>query len=253
MNKNVRCAEGERLYLFDNMKAILIALVVMGHLLTSVCDQSQVFEAIYAFIYIFHMPVFVFITGYFSQKPEKCRTQAVEKYLVPYIVFCVLLQVESRVLNIGIGEDMAFRILYPHWGLWYLLAVFWWKLFIKDIVRIRFILPMSLVLGLMSGFSREFNTYLAIGRTVNLLFFFLLGYYCTRERVEKIRKCPKIISVCIIAITVIFACMLIFSSDVSRSALYLRSAYQEGQELKEFAIRLAVYVLATGISCYIFN
>lgn len=247
MEKQVGCAEGERLYLFDNMKAILLVLVVMGHLLNSVCDQSKVFEAIYAFIYIFHMPVFVFITGYFSKNPEKCRNQAVEKYLVPYIIFCILLQVESRILNIGIGEDMAFRILFPHWGMWYLLAVFWWRLFLKDIVRIRFILPMSVVLGLMTGFSREFSTYLGIGRTINLLFFFLLGYYCTRERVEKIRKCPKIISICIIAVTAIFSYIMVFHMDIRYSALYLRSAYHGDQEMKEFFVRLAVYLLATGM------
>ena len=247
MEKHVGCAESERLYLFDNMKAILLVLVVLGHLLNSVVKQNQVLEALYAFIYIFHMPVFVFITGYFSKNVEKGRTQAVEKYLIPYVIFCILLQVESRILNIGIGDEMAFRILYPHWGMWYLLAVFWWKLFLKDIIRIRFILPMSVLAGLMTGFSREFGTYLGIGRTINLLFFFLLGYYCTRENVEKIRKCPKVISVCLIAATAIFAYAMVFRWDASYGALFMRKPYRADYEIFDFLIRGAVYLLATGM------
>lgn len=253
MEKHVGGIESQRLYLFDNMKAILVVLVVLGHLLNSVVDQSQVLKGIYTFIYIFHMPVFVFITGYFSKNIEKSRNQAVEKYLIPYVIFCILLQVEKRFLNIGIGEEMAFRILSPTWGMWYLLAVFWWKLFLKDMVRIRYILPMSVILGLMSGFSREFRTYLGIGRTVSLLFFFLLGYYCTRETVEKIRRCPKIIGVCLVAVTAIFAYFMIFKMGASYGTLFMKKPYRPDHEIIDFLIRGAVYILGAGMTFAFIN
>ncbi len=235
---------GEREYLFDNIKTILIVLVVMGHLLNLVYDQSKVFSILYAFIYSFHMPVFIFVSGYFSRNPDKCREQAVEKFLIPYIVFCVLLQVEERILNIGIGAEMSIRILYPQWGLWYLLAIFWWRLFLKDFIRIRFILPLSILLGVMIGFSNEFTTFLSISRVFALLFFFLLGYYCTPKVVERIRSFPKILGGLSVILTAIFAYVFVYKLNFERSILYFRGPYSSEGELKQALMRLMLYGIA---------
>ena len=55
----------ERDYLWDNIKAVLIFFVVAGHVL----EMSKLHTglAVFAdnFIYSFHMPAFVFVSGYF--------------------------------------------------------------------------------------------------------------------------------------------------------------------------------------------
>lgn len=245
MERKLPLEQKERDYLFDNMKAILIIFVVMGHLVVNVCKQDAIFNAIYSFIYIFHMPVFVFITGYFSKNVQKCRDVAVERYLVPYFVFCILLQVEDRILNIGVGRNLGFNLLYPQWGMWYLIALFWWKLFIKDFVRIRFILPFSILIGLLSGFSREIGSFLSIGRAVNLLFFFLLGYYCTKEKIEKLRKLPKILGVVPIIITGLCAYFMIYRFEWSRHLLFMKRSYMEGSVKEEIIVRIMIYIVAS--------
>lgn len=61
--------EKERDYLFDNIKGLLIFLVVFGHLISySSFKKIHSIDFIYLSIYIFHMPIFVFISGYFSKK-----------------------------------------------------------------------------------------------------------------------------------------------------------------------------------------
>ena len=57
----------ERDYGFDNSKLILIILVVFAHLLEISTKNYGSNNDIYRVIYSFHMPAFVFITGYFSK------------------------------------------------------------------------------------------------------------------------------------------------------------------------------------------
>lgn len=65
----------------DNTKAVLIALVVFGHLLESVSFSGK--TMLYIAIYTFHMPAFVFLSGLCFKK----GTPWVRKLLAPYLVY----------------------------------------------------------------------------------------------------------------------------------------------------------------------
>ena len=54
---------------FDNVKGILILLVVIGHLIEPFYLKSKFVESLYTFIYTFHMPAFIFLSGLFF-KPD---------------------------------------------------------------------------------------------------------------------------------------------------------------------------------------
>jgi len=88
---------------------------------------------------------------------------------------------------------------------------------------------------------------MALGRVICFLPFFLLGYYCTKERVAKIRKMPKLISVAIIiataAISAYFAISRVFRVEI----LYLRRPYPEDLQLKSMLCRLVVYIVAISM------
>lgn len=56
----------ERLF-FDNARAILILLVVFGHMLQPYTSGDKYLSALYLVIYSFHMPTFLFISGYFAK------------------------------------------------------------------------------------------------------------------------------------------------------------------------------------------
>jgi len=60
----------ERDYFFDNLKAVLIFLVVLGHFLLPIHGES-VLVVVKRLIYVFHMPLFVFVSGYFAKKIYK--------------------------------------------------------------------------------------------------------------------------------------------------------------------------------------
>ena len=64
----------ERDYLYDNIKGILIILVVLCHFLGYAMIKSDtVVRSFIIFIYYFHMPLFIFISGYFSKDPARAE------------------------------------------------------------------------------------------------------------------------------------------------------------------------------------
>ena len=52
-----------REYGFDNLRGLLIVLVVLGHLL-EICGSFPGAGFLYRTIYSFHMPAFLFLSGY---------------------------------------------------------------------------------------------------------------------------------------------------------------------------------------------
>lgn len=61
--------ETSRKYNIDNIRAILIFLVVFGHLLETVDFPLK--SLIYSGIYVFHMPAFAFISGMCHKKSQE--------------------------------------------------------------------------------------------------------------------------------------------------------------------------------------
>jgi fucose 4-O-acetylase-like acetyltransferase len=242
MKEAVNQQEKSRDYLFDNMRGVLIFLVVFGHMLTSMKDQYSAIKIIYVFIYFFHMPALTFISGYFSKNPDKARTQAFKTILLPYLI----LNLSTYLFKMLILKEQyfGFRFFRPTWGLWYLFALFLWKFFLKDLISIKYVLPFSFVFGVLSGFSKEFASYMALGRTFAFLPFFLLGYYCSKEHIEKIRRIPKIISLLIFIVVGICSVCIIKYDIFQVKNLFLKLPYPEEADVEHMFYRIFIYVIA---------
>jgi hypothetical protein len=76
---------------------VLIVLVAIGHLLSKgITDRLPAAHALYVWIYLFHMPAFIFLAGFFSgarQISAHSLRGIVARLLVPYLVFTVLYSV----------------------------------------------------------------------------------------------------------------------------------------------------------------
>src|SRR5699024_7327324 len=110
----------------DNAKAILITLVVIGHPLNSV--NSYLGGALETWIYAFHMPAFVMISGYLSRsyRNEPRQTgRLLSSLLVPYMIFQLIHACLRVLIN---GSDFNVNMFHPSWTLWFLLALFIWRL-----------------------------------------------------------------------------------------------------------------------------
>lgn len=194
-----------RSYLFDNYKALLIFLVVTGHMIDPAYGNTSAIDFVKWYIFAFHMPAFLFITGFFSKR-KKAMGTLIQKFLVPYVIFQTLYYLEYTYV-IGTSPDLALWI--PKFSLWYLLSVFIYKAITPYVMKIPYPVAMviTVALGLVIGFWPFADNLLSIPRIVYFYPFYLTGVYLNMDTVHKLRrKGGRIVSaIFVIAFTIFLA------------------------------------------------
>lgn len=168
-------------HFIDNIKVVLIFLVVFGHLIERYIDTSDTLMAVYIFIYIFHMPLFIYISGYLSKNINKSKKIFLKDLLIPYIFLNIIWYLLAYIYT----KDINLPIIYPGWTLWFLLSLFFWRSSLKYLIKIKYILPISFLLGALTGIIPN-GSILSFSRTIVFLPFFLLGYYTSIENLKYI-------------------------------------------------------------------
>lgn len=217
MTDTTSAAPRERDYLFDNLKAFMLFLVVIGHILDPYIErQDSLYRYLMQYIYLFHMPMFAFITGYFTKNTDKARNMAVRNVLIPY-TFWQLLYIAVALLFIRLGlasyNTDVFKpsLLLPSSPLYYLLCVFVWKVFAKDLLKLRCPVLFAFVSGLLVSTIFDEAFHIGWGACFSLLIFFVLGLKCTEDHVRKIRNLPHLPALAILAAAVIPSVVLPYS------------------------------------------
>jgi len=237
----------ERNYLFDNLKVLLIFLVVFGHSLEKYIDNDTFLRSIYFFIFMFHMPLFIYISGYFSKNIEKCRKNAIKDLLIPFIFFNIIWY-----LSVG---NFKFPIYYAGWTLWYLLSLFIWRFFLKDIIKVKWALCLSIIVGLLIGIADKHIDFLSFTRMFAFLPFFLLGYYSKDSFIKKIKSYSKVISIVGLLSIGVFAFVIAQYQIIDYRFLYMFQSYNSfGFGIVQgMLLRILFYTLAILISVFLIN
>ena len=193
---------------WDNIKGFLIILVVFAHCLYGLIGKD-INNLIVVTIYYFHMPAFVFVSGYFS-KGENARSRySIWKLIVAYILISAPFIIRAFYLGASI------HILKPYFSAWYILALIIWRLITPQIAKFPGILPIVIVLSVLLGFWAEVNgcKILAINKIVTFFPFFLGGYLLQRETVDhSIRNKPAWVKLCLGAACAILGACIIYVS-----------------------------------------
>jgi fucose 4-O-acetylase-like acetyltransferase len=169
----------------DNAKMALVTLVVVGHAWT-LLPMDGANEVLYDALYAWHVPAFVFVTGYLSRSFSYTPTrmwQLVRTVLVPYLIFeCVL-----ALFRVYVGGETLERLFEnPHWPMWYLSALFFWRLLtpvfrpLPATLAVGVAVATSLVAGLWAGDTLD------VARILGLLPFFVLGLHATPDRLARV-------------------------------------------------------------------
>lgn len=216
--QNNKLYGNKRNYAFDNIKIILIFLVVFGHLINVVYTEKPfVIKIIWIIIYTFHMPLFVLISGYFSKgysdslKVDKIITGLIIPYFVFNTIFCIL--------------DKKFIIpILPESAMWYLYALIIWRVLLPYLIRIKYVLPLSIFIALLTIFI---PTGMDSGslKVIKYLPLFLTGYYITPEIFTKINNISKFKATIyfIFALTCLCLVFYVAKIDISDNILYVKS------------------------------
>ena len=177
--------KSERIALWDNLKFLLIVLVVMGHSLGNFMFQNDACKGVYIFIYFFHMPAFIFISGLFSKKTIK--ENKISK-VTPYLLFYLLIKIISYLLQYGIsGKYVPIDFLSESESPWFCLALFFMYIITMYTKRFRkgYVLTLALLLSCLAGYSAGNPDFLVWLRTVTFYPFFYLGYIWEPELIKE--------------------------------------------------------------------
>lgn len=160
-----------RNYKLDNFRCILIFLTVFSHCIDTFCRNyagADFIKYVNYWIYSFHMPAFVFISGYFShlEKP-KYFYNSISRFFVPYLLINT---VEQLLTSNQIDPSTTM------WTLWYLLSMFWWRALLPYVKHVRFSFFFFLIVALLAGKIDKIGYTFSLSRTVCFFPYFLAGY-----------------------------------------------------------------------------
>ena len=176
--------EKNRDYLFDNYKAFLIFLVVVGHVIGPSVSSNEFLRILKWFIVSFHMPAFIFISGYFSKK-ELPLLKIIQRLAVPYIICEVIYYLWYTYIT---HKPTGLHLLKPKFTLWYLLALFLWRVITPYVKKIPYHWILACLAGILIGFSQMEDNFLTIPRALVYYPFYLAGAHFTREQLSAFRS-----------------------------------------------------------------
>ncbi len=232
----------ERNAYFDNTKAILIILVILGHIVEPWRDSVYGCKVAYLFIYSFHIPVFVFITGYFAKYIKNFKPKEI-KYLGLFVIFTFLyLPFTKRIF--------LTNLIIPYWILWYLISLVCWYLLLPIFKRLRHPILISLIIAITAGYIHQIGYVASISRTLVFLPFFLAGYYLDKDKFKVLTK-EKAIAIMAIALV----SLVILGHSIDHRWLWGSFSYASLNHPEWFAgvYRLGVYAIAVVVGLSFFS
>ena len=198
-----------RIYLWDNVKALLIFAVVMGHFVTQYTSSSEFMRSMFLIIYSFHMPLFIFVSGLFAKssfKGGELRTNKIISFLILYIALKLVIFFEGVAFGRSTGP---FRLFYESGIPWYMLAmaIFICLTYIFRNVKPLVMLIISVLLALICGFDPGVGDILALSRVIVFYPIFLLGYYADGDKILQVSRKPalRIASVLVLVALVVLS------------------------------------------------
>lgn len=235
----------------DFVKFWLIVLVIAAHVfMRKEFAGSTACAVLWNWICIFAMPLFVFISGYYSRKKEwKAFWPSIWKLLEPLIIFHVI------ALVFYVKHPQSIRsILSPWYMLWYLLSLTYWRFMLqiipdKILSHRKTIIICTFCISILAGFL-PFDRILSLQRTLSLMPFFFLGYFIRRGG-QNFYLPNKYKPLCIVFLIAIFAVLFIYPHRINYLLYNAPYKHFYGAAIRMLAFAVAIpMALAFMNVCY---
>ncbi|GMA25120.1 acetyltransferase fucose-4-O-acetylase [Luteimicrobium album] len=203
-------------------------------------------DALYTWIYAFHMPAFVLISGYLSKSFTASARQSkalVATLLVPYVVFRTIHEVERWLVTGG----FSVKLFNPSFALWFLLALFVWRLATPILRVLRYPFILAVILFVTVPLDSSLGTTFTLGRIFGFLPYFVLGLVLRPEYFEILRRTwARWVGAGVLVLGAIPA--WIYSPRLAHADLYLRGSYESAGHGWLDGALLRLLLLAIGIT-----
>lgn len=244
----------KRIYKWDNLKFILILLVVIGHFFYNYADANPIFLTVKYFIYSFHMPLFILVSGMFAKHTVNADRLDFRKVL-PYFFIAVIVKALNHGVCLLLGEPHDFSLTCETGLPWYMIAVGTWIIVTHLIKNISpaYMFAVSVITGLLAGLDSNIGAQFCLSRILVFYPFFLLGYYLDSEKVFKLTNNLKVKIAAAVTVAAVAAVSIVFSDGPHTMAPLLsgQHSYSDLPVTREYGIllRLALYIVS-ALMCF---
>ncbi|MDZ5471880.1 acyltransferase family protein [Bacillus sp. 31A1R] len=220
----------------DNVKGLLIFLVVFGHLI-EIYRHSETHTSvlyIYNVIYTFHMPLFILISGYFF-RPNKFEKiiqltfiyflwQVINGFFSKFIKHHELVTIapDSRILDIFV----------PYWTMWFLFGIIVWNIITPIILKLRYPLLYAVGLAVWISYIDNVPSWFSIRKLINFYPYFLIGYFLKQKNILSLLaqkaaswRSPVRLGALFIVLTFLLVMVLYTSKGIDTDLLFMRNEY----------------------------
>lgn len=177
----------KRIYKWDNLKCFLIVMVVIGHFVNQYAPISNTMKSLSLFIYSFHMPLFIFLSGLLQKKwSERCPfrwDKPIYYIMIGYILkFCIY------GIKILFHQKAVFQWFEDTGIPWYMFAMAAFLVIaylIKDL-PVWFVLPISIMVACLSGYDEKIGSFLYLSRIIVFFPFYYIGYHLDLRKLQEV-------------------------------------------------------------------
>ena len=187
-----------RIYKYDNIKALLIFLVVIGHMTTDYVSDSHLVRWTTLWIYTFHMPAFIFISGLMHKQyiTEELEARGIrgEKRLrwnkvIGFFLCGYGLKIFLQITRTMMGQNPLWHTFQEPGIPWYLFVMAEYELLFYVMRRIDgkvkppFMIAASFALSAVIGYFPSVGDTLCLSRMINFMPIYMIGYYLDMRKV----------------------------------------------------------------------
>lgn len=243
MNRTVG-REGETFFL--NLRFILIVAVLVGSVIEPLISRMGIMHTLYLWIFTFHMPLFVLVTGYFAKASMFGRSgrMMLLQIAAQYVIFQTLYSLlDATVFHV---QDIHRSFFAPYLLLWFLFSHFLWRLLFLSMSRLTAFrqLLAAVALGVLAGYLPVDGIWLSLSRTFVFFPFFVAGYHFSYGAFRR-RFSAAIRTAAMTVSAALFAGLSLWGHLLPPGWLYGSMTYMQlGQESWNAGLlRLTVYML----------
>ena len=142
-----------RIFKFDNVKLLVITLVVVGSFAEEFTDHSDMFRSWFIFVNSFTAPLYIFLSGLFQKPFQKDQRPSLHKVSY-YLILGYILKIAIYLMRRWNGEDIGIDMFGGATIEWYLFVIvmFTVTMYLLKNVHRYIVLSVSIVLGIAAGF-----------------------------------------------------------------------------------------------------
>ena len=239
--------QSNRVQKWDVIKGILMIAVVLGHLADFYTADSEKMRSLFLFIYTFHMPLFVFMSGMFSKKMiDSGRNDKIAGYFALYIWVKIILWI----YKIIVYGDFSFNFFTESGLPWFIFALFVFPIITRLVRNFspKHVLFVSLLLSCVIGYDSNVSDFLVLSRIIVFFPFYYVGYLLDYKKIGAYRPAPGVKAGCLAFLAVVAVAIAVLGDKI----YWIRPMLTGGNpyvalgdyEPYGFLIRFGFYVLA---------